>query len=179
MSKKVLILSTSLRRGGNSDILADAAAKGAVNAGHEVEKIGLINKSMAFCTGCLACQKSGRCVFHDDADEITSKIQTADVVIFATPVYYYCMSGQMKTMLDRANPLFVADYTFRDIYLLMSAADTDETAAEGTVKALEGWVSCFEKARFAGTVFGGGADAAGDIAGHPAVQAAYELGASV
>lgn len=179
MSKKILILSTSPRKGGNSDTLAEEFAKGAQEAGHEVEKIGLWDKTIGFCRGCLSCQKTKRCIIHDDADMIAQKMQAADVIVFATPIYYYEMSGQMKTMLDRGNPLYSSDYAFREIYLLATAADTDESAMEGAVKGLEGWVACFAKARLAGTVFGGGADAIGTIKGNPALAKAHEMGKAV
>ena len=179
MSKKILILSTSPRKGGNSDTLAEEFAKGAQEAGHEVEKIGLWDKTIGFCRGCLACQKTKRCVIHDDADIIAQKMQTADVIVFATPIYYYEMSGQMKTMLDRGNPLYSSDYAFREIYLLATAADADESAMDGAIKGLEGWIACFGKARLAGTVFGGGADAIGTIKGNPALMEAYEMGKTV
>ena len=179
MSKKVLIISTSPRKGGNSDTLAEEFARGAREAGHEVEKIGLWDKTIGFCRGCLACQKTGRCVIHDDADMIAQKMLTAEVIVFATPIYYYEMSGQMKTMLDRGNPLYSSDYAFREIYLLATAADTDDSAMDGAAKGLEGWISCFEKARLAGMVFGGGADAIGTIQGNPALNEAYEIGKAV
>ena len=179
MSKKVLIISTSPRKGGNSDTLAEEFARGAREAGHEVEKIGLWDKTIGFCRGCLACQKTGRCVIHDDADMIAQKMLTAEVIVFATPIYYYEMSGQMKTMLDRGNPLYSSDYAFREIYLLATAADTDDSAMDGAAKGLEGWISCFEKARLAGMVFGGGADAIGTIQGNPALNEAYEMGKAV
>lgn len=179
MSKSVLIISTSPRKGGNSDTLAEEFAKGAREAGNQLEKIELYNKTIGFCKGCLACQKSLRCVIHDDADTIAQKMLTADVIVFATPIYYYEMSGQMKTMLDRANPLYPANYAFRDIYLLATAADTEKSAMDGAIKGLEGWIACFEKARLAGTVFGGGADAMGTIQGNPALAKAYEMGRNV
>lgn len=179
MSKKILIISTSPRKGGNSDTLAGEFARGAREAGNQVEKIELYDKTIGFCRGCLACQKTMRCVIRDDADTIAQKMLTADVIVFATPIYYYEMSGQMKTMLDRANPLYPADYAFRDIYLLAAAADADQSAMDGAVKGLEGWIACFEKARLAGTVFGGGADAIGTIQGSPALKDAYEMGRQV
>lgn len=179
MSKKILIISTSPRKGGNSDTLAGEFARGAREAGNQVEKIELYNKTIGFCKGCLACQKTMRCVIRDDADAIAQKMRTADVIVFATPIYYYEMSGQMKTVLDRANPLYPADYTFRDIYLLAAAADADKRAMDGAVKGLEGWIACFEKARLAGTVFGGGADAIGTIQSNPALKEAYEMGRQV
>lgn len=89
MSKSVLIISTSPRKGGNSDALAEEFARGEREAGNQVEKIELYDKTIGFCKGCLACQKTLRCVIHDDADTIAQKMLTADVIVFATPIYYY------------------------------------------------------------------------------------------
>lgn len=179
MSKTVLVLSTSPRKGGNSDALADAFVRGAQKAGNQVEKITLYDKTIGFCKGCLSCQNTQRCIIRDDADAITQKMLTADVIAFATPIYYYGMCGQMKTLLDRANPLFPAAYQFRDIYLLAAAAEADEHTVDGAVTGLQGWIDCFEKARLAGTVFAGGVTAVGEIQGHPALQQAYETGKTV
>ena len=110
--KKVLIISVSLRKNSNSDLLAQQFAKGAQEAGYQVETISLREKNIQFCTGCMACLKAPRCVIRDDANTIVEKMGNADVICFATPVYYYEMAGQMKTLLDRANPLFSADYSF-------------------------------------------------------------------
>ena len=179
MSKKVLVISTSPRKGGNSDVLADEFVRGAQEGGNSVEKVTLYDKTIGFCKGCLACQSTRRCVIHDDADTITQKMLTADVIAFATPIYYYGMCGQMKTMLDRSNPLFSADYRFRDIYLLAAAAEEDAHTVDGAVTGLMGWIDCFEKASLAGTVFAGGVTAVGEIQGHPALKKAYEMGKRV
>ena len=154
MSKNVLVISTSPRRNGNSKLLADAFANGARQAGNSVENISLHDKTICFCKGCLSCQKSQRCVIHDDADTIAQKMRAADVLVFATPIYYYGMSGQMKTMLDRGNPLYASDYAFREVYLLAAAAEEEEHTMDGAVNGLRGWLACFPKARLAGTVFG-------------------------
>lgn len=179
MKKNVLVISTSPRKGGNSDTLADAFVKGAQEAGHDTEKITLRDKTIGFCKGCLACQRTGRCVIRDDADSIAQKMLSADVIAFATPIYYYGMSGQMKTMLDRANPLFSSDYAFRDIYLLATAAEDGEHTVDGAVTGITGWIDCFEKARLAGTVFAGGVTGVGEIQGHPALEKACNLGKHV
>lgn len=178
--KTVLIISTSPRKGGNSEILADEFAAGAREAGHDVEKVCLYDKTINFCKGCLACQKTQRCVIHDDADAIARKMKDADVLVFATPIYYYEMCGQMKTMLDRANPLFPAEYVFRDIYLLASAAENEESAVDGAVNGLKGWIACFEKTRLKGVVRGVGATNPGDIRQRPsALEAARVMGKNV
>lgn len=179
MGKKVLIVASSPRRNGNSNRLAAVFAEGAAQAGHQVETVWLCEKSIAFCRGCLACQQTMRCVIHDDADTIAQQMGAADVLVFATPIYYYGMSGQMKTMLDRANPLFPSDYAFRDIYLLTAAAEDDPETPEGAVHGLQGWISCFEKAHLAGSVFAGGVTDVGEIEGHPALQTAFEMGSRI
>lgn len=179
MSRKVLVISSSPRKGGNSDTLADEFVRGAQDAGNNVEKVTLCDKTIEFCKGCLTCQSTQRCIIRDDGDAIARKMLTADVIAFATPIYYYGMCGQMKTMLDRANPLFSADYRFRDIYLLAAAAEDEEHTVDGAVTGLQGWVDCFEKARLAGTVFAGGVTSVGEIRNHPALGKAYELGKNI
>lgn len=179
MAKNILILSASLRAGSNSETLANAFADGARAAGHTVEVVSLRGKSIAFCRGCLACQALGRCVIDDDAVAITEKMQHADVIAFATPIYYYEMSGQLKTLLDRANALFPSDYAFRDIYLLTSATEDEPDTDERAIHGLEGWIACYEKCRLAGTVFAGGVTEPGAVAGHPALETARAMGAAI
>ena len=180
MSKHVLILSTSPRNGGNSDLLADAFQSGALEAGHTVEKVCLRDREIRFCQGCLTCQKTKRCIIRDDMDSILEKMCGADVIVFATPIYFYEMSGQMKTLLDRTNPLFPAEYAFRDIYLLATAADGDARAMDGAVKGLEGWIACFEQSKLSGVIRGTGVDGIGAIRTNSAIlEQAVQMGRSV
>ena len=180
MSKRLLVFSTSPRIGGNSETLADVFIKGAEEAGHETKKICLYDKKIEFCKGCLGCQTTGKCILRDDAERIIAQMKAMDVLVFATPIYFYEMSGQMKTLLDRTNPLFPAEYEFRDIYLLATSADEEESSMEAAVKGLEGWISCFEKSRLAGVVRGTGADKKGAIEEcGEALSAAYEMGRNV
>ena len=179
MNKKVLVISTSLRNNSNSEALADSFARGAEEAGNQVERISLRDKKISFCKGCHACLKAGKCIIRDDALEIAEKMHDAEVIAFATPIYYYEMSGQMKTMLDRANSLYGSDYRFGDIYLLSAAAEDKEDVDQRAVSGLEGWIACFERARLSGTVFAGGVDGTGEIKGHPALESAYEMGKAV
>ena len=160
MSKNILVISCSLRGGSNSDILADEFIRGAREVGNKVEKISLRGKKINFCIGCLACQQSGNCVLKDDMAEILPVMQQADVICFASPVYF----------------LFPSEYKFRDIYFLLTAADTEQTAAEGPLKGLQGWIDCFEQAELKGVVCGLGAEKSGDVKAMPAMAEAYELG---
>lgn len=179
MSKKVLVISTSLRRNSNSHALAEEFAKGAKEAGHQVEFISLIGRQIEYCVGCLSCQRTGQCVIEDDANLIAEKMLEADVVCYATPIYYYEMAGQMKTLLDRMNPLFSADYKFRDVYMLSTAADDGPHVADRAVNGLEGWIECFAKAELAGSLFAGGVTGPGEITNHPALAKAYDMGKNI
>ena len=177
MSKKVLIISSSLRAGSNSEILARECERGALEAGNEVEFISLKGKSIHFCIGCLVCQSKKPCVLQDDVAEIMEKVKNAQVVVFATPIYYYEMSGQLKTLLDRLNPLYPVDYAFHSIYMIATAAETDPSTFEKAYNGLQGWVDCFEKVKLKGIVTGGGIGDAKDAANHAiAMKKAYELG---
>lgn len=93
MSKNILVISASLRNGSNSDMLADEFMRGALESGNKAEKITLRGKSINFCKGCLACQKTGKCVINDDMAEILPKMQHADVICFASPVYFFEDAG--------------------------------------------------------------------------------------
>ena len=177
--KKVLIISTSPRSNSNSEALAKAFAKGAQEAGHETELISLRGKTVNFCRGCFVCQEKLRCVIRDDADVICQKALDADALVFATPIYYYEMSGQLKTLLDRLNPLFPSDYAFRDVYLLTAAAEDDEDVPRRAISGVEGWVECFEHAKLAGTVFMGGVTETGERPDHPALQQAFHMGKNI
>ena len=87
------------------------------------------------------------------------------------------MCGQMKTMLDRANPLYAADYAFRDVYLIATAAEDADSAIEGTITGVTGWVSCFEKATLKGILYGKGLQGVGDAKEADALlKEAYEMG---
>ena len=177
---RILVISSSLRAGSNSEALAYAAAKGALDAGNEVETVSLKGKSIGYCVGCLACQKTKKCVLGDDAAEIAEKVKNADALLFVTPIYYYDMSGQMKTLLDRMNPLYADEYSFRRVYLLSVAADDAPETPDRAVAGLGGWISCFEKASFGGSLFCGGInDAHRAEKDESALARAYAFGGSI
>ncbi len=174
--RRVIVISTSLRKGSNSDLLADKFIEGARSAGKDVEKISLAGKNIQFCHGCLACQKLGRCVIKDDVNDIMTKVMTADTVVWATPIYYFEMSGQMKTLIDRMNAMYSQDYQFRDVYLLTTAAESESFVPQRAEAGLTGWIDCYPKSRLAGTVFCGGVTEPHDIEGNAKLDEAYELG---
>ena len=176
--KKVLIISSSLRPNSNSEILAKSFFDGA-KVNNDVELISLKNKTINFCKGCLACGKLHKCVIKDDSNEIVEKMANADVIVWATPVYYYSMSGLMKTMIDRANPLYSVDYKFREVYLLATATEDESYTPEGTIKGVECWIDCFEDVKLKGVLFVGGVTDPSDIVNNPKLKEAYEMGLKV
>lgn len=107
MSKNILILSSSPRVKGNSNALCDEFIKGAVETNHQVEKVVLAEKKINYCKGCYACRGDGRCAQKDDMAPILDAMVAADAIVLATPVYFYTMCAQMKTLIDRT----VAQYT--------------------------------------------------------------------
>lgn len=178
--KKVLVISTSLRANSNSDYIAKEFARGAKEAGNEVQYIFLRGKNINFCRGCMACQKLKKCVINDDMVEIEEKMVNSDVIVFATPIYYYEMSGQLKTLLDRGNPMYEKDYKFRDIYFISTAADLDTSSCKRAINGLNGWLECFPKATLKDTIFQGGVSDEGDVRYMRLVLTqAYKKGANV
>ena len=164
MQKKILIISTSLRPNANSEILAHETEKGAKDSGHEVEFVTLKDKTIKFCKGCLACQKLGKCVIDDDANEITNKMKNADVIIWATPVYYYEMSGKMKTLIDRANSLFATGHKFKEVYLITTSAENSKGIIQTVINGLNGWIACLNGVKLCGYLEAGGLEEANDAA---------------
>ena len=178
MSKKVLILSSSPRRGGNSDTLCDEFLRGAQEAGHEVEKIFLKDKTIHYCTGCGVCNEGKPCPQKDDAPEIVRKMVAADVIVLATPVYFYTLSAQLKTLLDRccAGYLEIRD---KEFYFIVAAAETSVAAMERTIDGFRGFLDCLDNPQEKGVVYGVGAWHKGDIQGKPAMKQAYEMGRNI
>ncbi len=139
MSKKVLVISSSPRRGGNSDILCDQFSIGAQESGHIAEKIFLKDKNINYCTGCGNCFKGKKCSQKDDMREVLEKIITADVIVMATPVYFYTMSGQMKTFIDRTCARYT-EISNKEFYFIVAAAVKSKPAMERTLEGFRGFI---------------------------------------
>ena len=178
MGKKVLILSSSPRRGGNSDLLCGRFLQGAKEAGNQAEKIFLKDKNINYCTGCYSCEESGKCVQKDDMAEILEKMIAADVIVMATPVYFYTMSAQMKTLIDRVVPVYTR-ISGKDFYFIVAAADSNKQEMERTLEGFRGFTYCLVGANEKGVVYGTGAFKIGDIKTSKAMDEAYEMGKSV
>ena len=179
MSKKVLVLSASPRKGGNSDLLCDQFMLGAKEAGNQTEKIFLRDKEINYCTGCGTCYNMGKCCpQEDDMAEVLEKMIAADVIVMATPVYFYTMNGQMKTLIDRTCSRYT-EISDKDFYFIVTAADDSKQAMERTLEGFRGFTSCLEGAKEKGIIYGTGAWNMGDIKGSKAMVQAYEMGKAV
>ncbi len=175
---KVLAISSSPRKGGNSDVLCDEFLKGAAEAGHEVRKIRLAEMKISPCHACSGCTETHVCVRGDDMAEVLAAMKAADAIVLASPVYFYSICAQMKTMIDRCFSDYqsIANKTF---YLIVTAADPQHSAADETLADFRGFLRCLPGAKEAGAVLGVGTWDKGDIYQHPALKQAHEMGRSV
>lgn len=179
MAKKILILSATPRKGGNSDLLCDQFLLGAREAGNDADKIFLRDKRINHCVACDACQGNGdRCIQQDDMADLLDQMIGADVIVMATPVWFYTMNGQMKTLIDRTYARHT-EISGKDFYFLMTAAVENKNLLERTAEGFRGFTSCLDRARERGVVYGTGARNVGDIKGSSAMTQAYELGMGV
>jgi len=177
--KKIIIVTSSPKKDGNSETLAKAFAEGAKAAGNDVKFIAVRDVNLKFCTGCMFCQSHDKCVLGDGMNELYKDFENADVLVFATPVYYYSVSGQLKTFLDRLNPLYPRANKFKEVYLLATSAEADDAAMNGCVSDIQGWIDCFEGVRLAGVLRGTGVNEKGEINGTDFPKKAYQMGKTV
>lgn len=177
--KKVLILSGSPRKGGNSDLLCDEFMKGALQAGNEVTKINVAAKKVAPCHGCYYCRShAGECAFKDDMAPILQSIIDADVIVLASPVYFYSIDAQLKAVIDRtvARWLEVKD---KEFYYIMTAADEETQSMETTLACFRGYADCVEGAKEKDVIYATGVYEKGAVIGTPYMTQAYEMGKQV
>ena len=179
MGKKVLILSSSPRKGGNSDTLCDLFLVGALEGGHAAEKVFLRDKHIGYCTGCGACTRGAKkCSQKDDMAGVLDQMVHAEVIVMATPVYFYTMAAQLKTLIDRTCARY-QEISGKEFYFILTAADGHQKALHRTLEGLRGFTSCLDGAQEKGVVYGTGAWEAGDIKASPAMQEAHQMGRSL
>lgn len=174
MGKQVLILAGSPRRGGNSDLLCDAFAQGSREAGHTVEKIYVQAQKIGGCMACYACRGTGTCVQKDDMAPLLAKLAAADVIVLATPVYFYSMDGQMKTLIDRTLPRY-GEISDKDFYFIATAA-AGKNSMERTMDALRGFTDCLPGAEVRGLIYGDGVYEKGEIKASETMKTACQMG---
>ena len=129
MKKNVLIIAGSPRREGNSDLLCEAFAQGAREAGHSVEMVTLRSLHIAPCQACYGCRASHVCVQKDDMETLLSRMLACDVLVLATSVYFYSMSAQMKAMIDRTLPVYTQMWG-KELHFIATAASSRKAMAQ-------------------------------------------------
>ncbi len=176
--KNVFILSGSPRKGGNSDLLCDEFMRGAKEAGHKVTKINVADKKIAPCRACYACKGTGKCAIKDDMADILQAMIDADVLVLASPVYFYSIDAQLKALIDRtvARWLEVKD---KEFYYIATCADTEKESIETTLACFRGYADCVEGAKEMGVIYGMGVYEKGTVKDTPAMAEAYEMGKNV
>ncbi|MFX0100977.1 MAG: flavodoxin family protein [Candidatus Hodarchaeota archaeon] len=178
--QKILVVLGSPRKNGNTTILANQAIEGAKEADAEVENVRLQGLNIAPCNACDACRKSGHCTIDDDMIPLYDKIEKADAILLASPVYWFNMSAQMKLFIDRtyaveSNGRYAL--TGKRIGIIMAYADSDPLES-GAINAIHSFQDMcrFVKADIVGIVHGC-AEHPGEIEKRPEVlKAAHKLG---
>lgn len=178
MGKQVLILAGSPRKKGNSALLCQEFARGAQERGHQVETVFLADKTIGYCHACYHCQKNGVCILKDDMAELLEKIHAADVLVMASPVYFYSVSAQMKALIDRCVAQWLK-ITNKEFYYIMTAAEESATVMDCTLECFRGFARCLEGSVERGVIYGKGVYGPGEILGKPAMQEAYVMGKNV
>ncbi len=174
----VLVISSSPRARGNSELLCDAFAEGALTAGHSVEQYRLREHRISPCTACYACQKNGGvCCQKDDMNELMGKLLAADAICLASPVYFYSICAQLKAMIDRCVARYT-DITGKKFWFIVSAAD-DRDSILRAVEPLRGFVDCLPGSVECGALFAHGVYEKGDVTATGFLDEARAMGASI
>ena len=175
MSKKVLILSGSPRKNGNSDLLCNEFMRGALESGNEVEKIRITEKKVSPCSACYYCRDHGGvCVHKDDMADILQKMVDADVLVLASPVYFYSINAQLKAVIDRFYANNEVLMGGKKAVLITAMADTEmdsALAANEMFRQMTGYLG-WENA---GVLNARNAPTAADLSGDD-LERAYALG---
>lgn len=177
MSKSVFVILGSPRKNGNSEVICNAFIEGSEIAGHTTEKVFLHEKEIHSCRACYACQNTGKCIINDDMNELLDRMIKADVIVLATPVYFYSLSGQLKTMIDRTLPCYT-EIANKDFYFVATAAD-GKSSIERTMDALKGFTDCLPNSKIKGYIYGAGLHNKGEAEQSKYLQKAYEMGKNI
>lgn len=176
--KNILIISSSPRKNGNSQMLCEQFKRGAEEKGHMVTLVRLMEKRIGFCRACDGCMRNGgTCVLNDDMAEILKLFQEADVLVLATPVYFYGISAQMKTFIDRTYPIW-QHLGKKEVYYIISAG-LGEDIIERSLGDLDGFVEHLEEYRIAGRIYATDVMEAGLVKNLDVFEKAYQMGALV
>lgn len=173
----ITIINGSPRIGGNTEIMAEEFARGAKAAGHQVEMIRMSEKKVSGCLGCQYCfSHNGDCIQKDDMQDILTTLNQSDLVVFASPIYWFDMTGQIKCVIDRMYALGSVGFHFNKTALLLdSGADNVFDAAISQYRMTCGYL----KWQDMGIITIPGMDEKGSMKTHPKLKEVYNLAASL
>lgn len=176
---KIVILIGSMRKGGNTQLLAQAFADGAEKR-NDVEIISVADYKVNPCIGCNSCftRENNRCFQEDDMVQIYDKLKTADIVVIASPVYFYGISAKLKAIIDRLHTPMRNEFPIKKLGLLLVGAATLPNLFDA-IKVQYQLVLDFFHLEDIGMVLVRGVKEKGDIVGNAALKEAYDLGMSV
>lgn len=176
---KIIVLVGSMRKGGNTDLLAQAFVKGASKKS-SVEVISVADYKVNPCIGCNSCftREGNKCFQDDDMDVIYHKLKTADIVVIASPVYFYGISAELKAIIDRLHTPMRNEFQIKKLALLLVGAATLPNLFDA-IKLQYQLVLDFFHLESIGMVLVRGVREKGDIEGNVALKEAYDLGVSI
>ncbi len=184
---KVLGIFGSPRRGGNTDLLLEEALKGAQEGGAKVERLYLLDYTITPCKECHGCDNTGNCVVLDDMQKIYPRLLEADVVILASPIFFYSVTGWAKALIDRSQALWSRKYLLKDPslgregrkrkgFFISVGATKGQRVFEGAILTVKYFFDVLN-AEYVGELVFRGVEAKADILKHPeALRQAYEVG---
>jgi multimeric flavodoxin WrbA len=184
---KVLGIFGSPRRGGNTDTLLEEALKGAELEGAKVERLILSNFTISACKECHGCDKTGDCIITDDMRDIYPNLLESDVIILASPIFFYGVTAWAKALIDRSQALWARKYLVKDPslgkegkkrkgFFISVGATKGQKVFEGAVLTVKYFFDTFN-VEYAGDLLLRGVEAKDDILKHPeALRQAFEFG---
>lgn len=181
MEKKVVILTGSPRKDGNTDLMAASFAEAAQKSGHSVTMIRTADLNIQGCMACEGCFSQGKpCCYDDDFNNIAPLIEQADVVVFAAPLYFFTFPAQIKRVIDRCYSLLIGQRPIqkKECVLLTCGEDTSERAFDGMFRTYD-LMADYLQWRDLGKLYVTGVQAAGDIRNTDGLERAARLGASL
>ena len=165
MSKKIVVITGSPRKDGNSFAMTDAFIRAAEEKGHSVTRFDAAQKNVGGCHACETCYKTGKpCSFDDDFNEIAPALLEADVVVFSMPVYWYSIPDQIKAVIDKMYSFCVAgkDIAGKECMLIACCEEDDQSVLDGVRIPIER-TAALVKWHMAGEVLVPGVLNVGDI----------------
>lgn len=184
---KVLGILGSPRKGGNTELLLEEALKGAEAEGAEVERLRLTDYNIIPCKECLACFKDGNCIILDDMAKIYPKLLEADIIVLASPIFFYGVTAWAKGLIDRCQALWARKYQLKDPsfgkegrkrkgFFISVGGTKGQKTFEGAILTAKYFFDVLN-AEYAGELVLREVDAKGDVLKHPeALQQAFEAG---